>query len=101
MFIKNNTNKIINIGTAQILMPGDTAEISAEIAELPSIKALVALKYVELGAFFTAPMRHEAMPDNVAVNATVADEGSKEESVTEEAPVVKKTRRKKTVSEAE
>ena len=40
MKLKNTSVKVINIGT-KILMPGAEMEVSAEIANLPAIRAMV------------------------------------------------------------
>lgn len=47
--VKNTSNKIINIGTTP-LMPDDSMEVSADIAESPAIKAMAALGQLSISA---------------------------------------------------
>ena len=47
MILKNIGSKIINVGST-ILMPEDEMEISKEIAETPSILALVNMKFLSI-----------------------------------------------------
>lgn len=80
--IKNTSKKIINIGTTP-LMPDDSMEVSAAIAESPAIKAMAGLGQLTVSA--TKPARKKGEDDAAKKAEEEAAKKAAEEQAAKEA----------------
>ena len=62
MILHNVGSKIINVGTT-ILMPGDSMNITAEVAKLPAIEAFAEMGFVMVEGDKVAPVDAPAAED--------------------------------------
>lgn len=99
MKFKNTSNKIINIGKTSVL-PGEETSITEAVAELPAVKAYVAMGYATVEKERKAPPKAEKKPEPAVENET-AEEAETPAEETEEVKPKRTYNKKKKAEEAE